>query len=60
MNPLPLEAFACLEVWPLGHDGPVLLSIVTQALHCNFCVQIPPLLFFPAMLMTIVSGSPGF
>jgi hypothetical protein len=39
MYPLPLEAIACLEVWPLGHDGPVLLSVVTQALLCNFlCV----------------------
>jgi hypothetical protein len=39
MYPLPLEAFACLEVWPLGHDMPVLLSVVAQALLCNFlCV----------------------
>jgi hypothetical protein len=36
MYPLPLEAFACLEVWPLGHDGSVLLSVVAQALLCNF------------------------
>jgi hypothetical protein len=36
MYHLPLEAFACLEVWPLGHDGSVLLSIVAQALLCNF------------------------
>jgi hypothetical protein len=36
MYPLPLEAFACLEVWPLGHDVSVLLSVVTQALLCNF------------------------
>jgi hypothetical protein len=28
---LSLEAFACLEVWPLGHDGLVLLSVVAQA-----------------------------
>jgi hypothetical protein len=60
MYPLPLEAFACLEVWPLGHDGSVLLSVVAQALLYNFCVQVPPLLFFPAMPMTVVSGSPGF
>jgi hypothetical protein len=46
MYPLPLEAFASLEVWLLGHDGSVLLSVVAQALLCNFCVQIPPLLFF--------------
>jgi hypothetical protein len=36
MYPLPLEAFACLEVWPIGHDGSVLLSVVAQALLCNF------------------------
>jgi hypothetical protein len=60
MYHLPLEAFACLEAWPLGHDGPVLLSVVTQTLLCNFCVQVPPLFFFLVMLMTIVSGSPGF
>jgi hypothetical protein len=36
MYPLPLEAFACLEVWPLGHDGSVLLSVAAQALLCNF------------------------
>jgi hypothetical protein len=29
---LSLEAFACLEVCPLGHDGSVLLSVVLQAL----------------------------
>jgi hypothetical protein len=53
---LPLEAFACLEVWPLGHDGSVLLSIVAQALLCSFCVQVPPLLSFPAKLLMAVSG----
>jgi hypothetical protein len=36
MYPLPLETFACLEVWPLGHDGSVLLSVVAQALLCNY------------------------
>jgi hypothetical protein len=36
MYPLPLEAFACLEVWPLGHDMLVLLSAVAQALLRNF------------------------
>jgi hypothetical protein len=47
MYPLPLEAFACLEVWPLGHDGPVLLSVVTQALLCNFlCAFSPSSLLF--------------
>jgi hypothetical protein len=34
--PLLPEAFAYLEVSPLGHDGSVLLSVVTQALLCNF------------------------
>jgi hypothetical protein len=57
MYPLPLEAFACLEVWPLGHDGSVLLSIVAQALLVTFCVQVPLLLFFPAMPMMVVSGN---
>jgi hypothetical protein len=38
MYPLPLEAFACLEVWPFGHDESVLLSVVAQALLCNFYV----------------------
>jgi hypothetical protein len=43
--PSPLEAFAYLEVWPLGHDGSVLLSIVAQALLCNFlCAGFPSLL----------------
>jgi hypothetical protein len=36
MYPLPLEDFTCLEVWPLGHDGSILLSVVAQALLCNF------------------------
>jgi hypothetical protein len=45
MYPLPLEAFACLEVLSLGHDGSVLLSIVAQALLCNFlCTGSPSLL----------------
>jgi hypothetical protein len=60
MYPLPLEAFACLEVCLLGHDGSVLLSVVAHALLCNFCVQVPPLLFFPTMPMMVVNGSPDF
>jgi hypothetical protein len=60
MYPLPLEVFACLEVWSLGHHGSVLLSVVAQALLCNFCVQVTPLLFFLAMPMMIVNGSPVF
>jgi hypothetical protein len=35
MYHLPLEAFASLEVWLLGHDRSVLLSVVTQALLCH-------------------------
>jgi hypothetical protein len=45
MYHLPLEAFACLEVWPLGHGGSVLLSIVAQALLCNFLCAGSSLLF---------------
>jgi hypothetical protein len=60
MYPSSLDAFACLEVWPLGHDGFVLLSVVAQALLCNFCVQVSPLLFFPATPMMFVNGSVGF
>jgi hypothetical protein len=37
---LLLEAFSCLEVWSLGHDGSVLLSVVTQTLLYNCCVQV--------------------
>jgi hypothetical protein len=44
MYPLPLEAFACLEVWPLGHDGSVMLSVVAQALLCNILCAGSPLL----------------
>jgi hypothetical protein len=45
MYPLLLEAFACLEVSPLGHDRSVLLSVVAQALLCNFlCAGSPSLL----------------
>jgi hypothetical protein len=33
---LSLEAFLCLEVLPLGHDGSVVLSVVAQVLLCNF------------------------
>jgi hypothetical protein len=57
MYHLPLEAFACLEVLPLGHDESVLLSVVVQALLCNFCVQVPPLLSFPAKPLMAVSGN---
>jgi hypothetical protein len=48
MYPLPLEAFACLEVWSLGHDGSVLLNVIAQALLCNFLYvgSLSSLLFF--------------
>jgi hypothetical protein len=44
MYSLPLEAFACLEVLPLGYDGSILLSVVAQALLCNFWCAGSPLL----------------
>jgi hypothetical protein len=53
---LSLEAFACLEVCPLGHDGPILLSVVTQALLCNFLVCRFLLLSLPVMLLMAISG----
>jgi hypothetical protein len=31
---------ASLEVWLLGHDGLVLLSVVAKALFYNYCVQV--------------------
>jgi hypothetical protein len=56
MYPLPLKAFACLEVWPLGHDGPVLLSVVALVLLCNFlCAGSSSSLFLEKPL-TAVSG----
>jgi hypothetical protein len=58
MYPLPLEAFACLEVWPLGHDGSVLLSVVAQALLYNFlCAGSSSSLLLVKPLMAI-SGKP--
>jgi hypothetical protein len=55
MYPLTLEVFACLKVWPLGHDGSVLLSVVTQAFLYNFlCAGSSSLL--PAKPLTTVSG----
>jgi hypothetical protein len=58
MYPLPLEAFACLEVWPLGHDRLVLLSIVAQALLCNFlCAGSSSSLFLVKLLMTVSGKS---
>jgi hypothetical protein len=60
MYHLPLEAFACLEVWPLGHDGSVLLSIVAQALLCNFlCAGFSSSLFWLSRWWLLV-GSPDF
>jgi hypothetical protein len=45
MYPLPLKAYACLEVWPFGHDRSILVSVVAQALLCNFvCADSPSLL----------------
>jgi hypothetical protein len=57
MYPLPLEAFACLEVWPLGHDGSILLSVVAQALLCNFLCADSSSSLLP---MKLSVGSLGF
>jgi hypothetical protein len=54
---LSFEAFACVEVWPLGHDGSVLLSVVAHALLCNFFVHRFLLLSPPVMPMKAVSGN---
>jgi hypothetical protein len=41
---LLLEAFACLEVRPLGHDRSVLLSLVAEALLLTVvCRSLPSL-----------------
>jgi hypothetical protein len=55
MYHLPLEAFACLEVWPLSHDGSVLLSGVTQALLCNFLCAGSSSSLLPVKPLTAVS-----
>jgi hypothetical protein len=60
MYPLPLEAFARLEFWPLGHDGSVLLSIVAQDLLCNFLCAGSSSSLLPAKPLTAISGSLGF
>jgi hypothetical protein len=58
MYPLTPEAFACLEVWPLGHDGSVLLSVVAQALLCNFlCVGSSSSLLLAEPLMAVSGKS---
>jgi hypothetical protein len=56
MYHLPLEAFACLEVWSLGHNGSVLLSVVAQALLCNFLCAGTYSSLLPAKPLTAVSG----
>jgi hypothetical protein len=56
MYPLPLEALTCLEVWPLGHDGSVLLSVVAQALLCNFLYAGSSSSLLMAKPLTVVSG----
>jgi hypothetical protein len=53
---LSLEAFACLEVWPLGHDGSVLLSVVAQALLLTIVCRSFPSLSLPTMPLTAVNG----
>jgi hypothetical protein len=56
MYHLSLEAFACLEVWLLGHDGPVLLSVVVKALLCNFLCAVPLFFSLSMNLLMAVSG----
>jgi hypothetical protein len=56
MFPLPLEAFACLEVWPLSHNGSVLLNVVSQALLYNFLCVGSSSSLLPAKPLTAVSG----
>jgi hypothetical protein len=54
--PLPLEAFACLEVWPLGHDESVLMSVVAQALLCIFLCVGSYSSLLPAKPLTTIIG----
>jgi hypothetical protein len=56
-NSLSLETSACLEVWSLGHDGSVLLSVVAQALLCNFLVCRFLLLSLLAIPMMAIGGN---
>jgi hypothetical protein len=56
MYHLPLEVFVCLEVWSLGHDGLVLLSVVAQALLCNFLCAGSSSSLPPVKPLTTVSG----
>jgi hypothetical protein len=56
MYPLPLEAFSCLEVWPLGHDGSVLVSVVAQALLCIFLCAGSSSSLLSVKLLTTVGG----
>jgi hypothetical protein len=44
LESLSLEAFACVEVSPLGHDGSVLLTVLAQALLLTIvCMSLPSL-----------------
>jgi hypothetical protein len=56
MYPLSIEAFACLEVWLLGHNGSVLLSVVAQALLCNLLCAGSSSSLLPAKPLTTFSG----
>jgi hypothetical protein len=56
MYPLSLEAFACLEVWSLGHGGSVFLCVVTQALLCNILCACSSSSLLPAKPLMTVSG----
>jgi hypothetical protein len=56
LNHLPLEVLECLEVSPLGHVGSVLLSVVAQALLCDFLCAGFLLLPLPTMPLMASSG----
>jgi hypothetical protein len=60
MSHSSLEAFAYIEVWPLGHDGSVLLSVVTQALLYNYCVHVSSFSLFRRCWWWLSVGTLGF
>jgi hypothetical protein len=57
---LSLEALACLEVWPLGHDGSVFLSVVAQALLLTVVCVFLSLFLFQRCRWWLSVGTLGF
>jgi hypothetical protein len=57
---LSLEAFPCLEVWPLGHDGSVLLSVIAQALLLTVVYRFLSLFLFRWCHWRLSVGCLGF